>query len=128
MADAATVVVLRHVEPLVQAVFDAAEAAAIKLQPSLGVQQLGRGAGQQGNGLGFAFSSEAANPSHLRGGRKADRLRSSRGGAEDAGFIPAAIALLGASARARRFLRGGRLPESPAAAFLSLRGSRVGCL
>jgi len=116
VSDATTVVVLGHVEPLVQAVFDAAEAAAIKPQPSLGVQLLGRGAGQQGDRLGMAIGRETADPGHLCGGGKADRLRGGRGGAEDADFIPAAIALLGADAGGRRFLRGGRLPESPAAA------------
>jgi hypothetical protein len=54
MADTATVVVLRDVQPLVQAVFDAAEAGAIKPQPGGGVQFGRRGAGQQGDGLGLA--------------------------------------------------------------------------
>lgn len=128
MSDAGTVVVLGHVQPLVQAVFDAAEAGAIKPQPSLGVQLGRRRAGQQGDGLRLAASSETVNPGYLCGGWKTDGLRSGRGRAEDADFIPAAIALLGAGARARRCLRGGRLPQSPAAAFLSSREFQVGCL
>jgi hypothetical protein len=42
VSDATTVVVLGNVEPLVQAVFDAAEATAIEPQPGLGIQ-FGRG-------------------------------------------------------------------------------------
>jgi hypothetical protein len=57
MLDAAAVVILRHVQALVQAVFDAAEAGAIKPQPGLGVQFGRRGAGQQGDGLRFAAGS-----------------------------------------------------------------------
>lgn len=128
VSDATTVLVLRHVESLVQPVFDAAEAAAIKPQPSLGVQLLGRGAGQQGDGLRFAIGSQTANSGDLCGGGKADRLRGGRSRAENADFIAAAIALLGAGARVRRFLRGERLPESPAAAFLWCREFRAGCL
>lgn len=128
VSDATTVVVLRYVEPLVQAVFDAAETAAIKPQPSLGVQFAGRGAGQQGDGLRFAVGSDPVNSGHLRGGWKADCLRGGRGRAEDADFIPAAITLLGAGARGRRFLRGERLLECPAPAFLSSHEFRAGCL
>jgi len=54
VSDAATVVVLRHVQSLVQTVFNAAEAGAIKPQPGPGVEFLGWGAGQQGDGLGLA--------------------------------------------------------------------------
>ena len=128
MSNAATIVILRDVEPLVQAVFDAAEAATIEPQPGLGIQLLGRGAGEQGDGLRLTAGGLAADSGYLCGRRETDRLRGSRGGAENADFIPAAIALLGACACARRFLRGERLPESPAAAFLSYRESRAGCL
>ena len=128
MSDAATVVVVRHVQPLVQTVFDAAEAAAIKPQPSLGVQLLRRGAGQQGDGFGFATAGLAVDSGYLAGAREADCLWGSRGSAEDAGFISAPIAFLGAGARVRRFLRGERLPEFPAATFLSCRESLADCL
>ena len=56
MPDSATVVILGHVQPLVQAVFDAAEAGTIKPQPGLGVQLGRRRAGQQSDRLGFALS------------------------------------------------------------------------
>jgi len=128
ISDAATVVIVGHVEPLVQAVFYAAKAGAVEAQPGWGVQALRRGVGQQGDGLGFATGGEAADSGHLCGGREADRLGGGRGRAEDAEFIAAAVALLGAGARARRFLRGERLPELPAAALLSSRAYRADCL
>jgi len=52
--DATTVIVLRHVESLMEPVFNAAKAGAIKSQPGLGVEPLGRGAGQQGDRLRLA--------------------------------------------------------------------------
>ena len=100
VSDAATVVVLRHVQALVQTVFNAAEAGAIKPQPGPGVEFLGWGASQQGDGLGLAAGGLTANSSHLCGGRETDRLRGGWGGAEDADFISAAVAFLSAGPRA----------------------------
>jgi hypothetical protein len=51
MANAATVVIMGNVQTLVQAVFDAAKARAVKLQPFLGVELLGLGAGNEANVL-----------------------------------------------------------------------------
>ena len=102
MADAAAVVVERHIQPLVKAVFNAAKAGAVELQPPRGIQALGRGAGQQGDRFGFAPGSLAAHPGDLRGGREADGFGGRRGRAEDADFIPAAIAFLSADAGAGR--------------------------
>jgi len=51
MANAATVVIMRNVQTLVQAVFDAAKARAVRLQPFLGVELLGLGAGNEANVL-----------------------------------------------------------------------------
>jgi hypothetical protein len=116
VADAAAVVVVRNIQPLVQAVFNAPKAGAVELQPQGSIQALGRGAGQQGDRFGFAPGGLAAYPGDLRGGREADGFGGGRGRAEDAGFIPAAIAFLSADAGAGRFLRGERLPEFPAAA------------
>ena len=47
MANAATVVIMGNVPTLVQAVFDAAKARAVKLPPFLGVELLGLGAGNE---------------------------------------------------------------------------------
>jgi hypothetical protein len=49
MANAATVVIMGNVQTLVQAVFDAAKARAVKLQPLLGVELMGLGAGNEAN-------------------------------------------------------------------------------
>jgi len=98
--DATTVVVQRYVQALVQTVFNAAAAGAIKPQPSLGVEFLGWSAGQQGDGLGLAVGGLTANSSHLCGRRKTDRLRGGWGGAEEADFISAAVAFLRAGTRA----------------------------
>ena len=117
VADAAAVVVERNIQPLVQAVFNASKAGAVELQPPWGIQALGRSAGQQGDRFGLAPGGLAAHPGNLRGGGEADGFGGRRGRAEDAGFIPAAIAFLSADAGAGRFLRGERLPEFPAAAF-----------
>ena len=51
MANAATVVIMGNVQTLMQAVFDAAKARAVKLQPFLGVELLGLGAGNEANVL-----------------------------------------------------------------------------
>ena len=45
--DAATIVVMRNVQTLVQAVFDAAKSRPIQLQPLLGIELFGWGAGNQ---------------------------------------------------------------------------------
>ena len=117
MADAAAVVVVRNVQPLVEAVFNASKAGTVELQPPRGIQALGRSAGQQGDRFRFAPGGLAAHPGDLRGSREADGFGGCRGGAEDAGFIAASITFLSADAGAGRFLRGERLPEFPAAAF-----------
>ena len=82
-----------------QTVCNAAEAGAIKPQPSLGVEFLGWGASQQGDGLGLAAGGLTANSSHLCGGRETDRLRGGWGGAAEADFISAAVAFLRAGTR-----------------------------
>jgi len=51
MANAATVVIMGNVQTLVQAVFDAAKARAVELQPLLGVELMGLGAGNETNVL-----------------------------------------------------------------------------
>jgi hypothetical protein len=51
MANAATVVIMGNVQTLVQAVFDAAKARAVELQPLLGVELMGLGAGNEANVL-----------------------------------------------------------------------------
>jgi len=117
VADAAAVVVVRNIQALVKAVFNAAKAGAVELQPPRGVQALGRSAGQQGDGFGLTPGGLAAHPGDLCGGREADGFGGGGGRAEDTGFIPASIAFLSASAGAGRVLRGKRLPGFPAAAF-----------
>jgi hypothetical protein len=62
VANATAVVVVRNIQPLMQAVFNAAKTGAIKLQPSGGTQTLGRSAGQQRNGFRLATRGQAANP------------------------------------------------------------------
>ena len=49
VANAATVIVLGNVQTLVQAVFDAAKARPVKLQPLLGVELFGLGTGKEAN-------------------------------------------------------------------------------
>ena len=47
MANAATIIVMGNIQALVQAVFDAAITGPVELQPLLGVELLGFGAGDQ---------------------------------------------------------------------------------
>lgn len=51
MADAAAIIVMGNVQPLVQAVFDAAKARPVQLQPLLGIERFGWGAGDEANVL-----------------------------------------------------------------------------
>ena len=128
MTHPAAVIILRDVQALVQPVFDAAEAGAIDLQPSPGIEPLRRSAGQQRHRLGFAARGLAMDSGELGGCREANRFRGGGGRTENARFLPAAIALLRAGPRARGVLRGGRLPEGAAAAFLWFGEGWVDCL
>jgi hypothetical protein len=47
MLDAATIVVMGNIQTLVQAVFDAAKSRPVQLQPFLGIELSGWGAGNQ---------------------------------------------------------------------------------
>jgi hypothetical protein len=53
MAHAATVVVVRDVQALVQAVFDASKTLPVEFQLLDCIEPLGPSAGEQGHGLGF---------------------------------------------------------------------------
>lgn len=128
MAHATSIIIMRNVQTLVQTVFYSCEAGAIDLQPSRGVESLGRSAGQQRDGFGFAARGLTMHSGDLGCCREANCFRGGGSRTEKASFIPAAIALLGAGTRAGRVLRGERLPEYPAVAFLSFCEFRADCL
>jgi hypothetical protein len=64
--DAASVVVVRDIQTLVQAIFDAAKTGPVELQPPLGVEFLRFGAGQQGDVLVLATVTLAQQARGLR--------------------------------------------------------------
>ena len=77
-ANPAEIVVMRNVQPLVQAIFDAAKASSVQLQPSRRVQFLRFSAAQQGDLFILAAVSLAQQPGSLRHQRKANLLSRDR--------------------------------------------------
>ncbi len=74
-ANPAPVVVVRNVQPLVQAIIDAAEASLVEFQPSPGVEFVWFSAGQQSDVLLLAALGLAQQSGSLRHQRKANLLR-----------------------------------------------------
>lgn len=90
LAHPAAVFLRRHIQTLVQPVFDA-PAAAVELEPALRRQALRRRAAQQVDRFGLAGADLAVQDGGLRGGGKADRLGGDRPAQEGADFVPALI-------------------------------------
>jgi len=77
-ADPATVVVLRNIQPLMQAIFDAAKPRPVQLQPSLRVEFGWFSTGQQCDVLILAALRLAQQSGSLRHQRKANLLWGNR--------------------------------------------------
>ena len=105
LADAATVVVLRDVQALVQTIFDA-PVNAIKTEPCLGVEQVGWGTGQQADFLVFATGSLTEQARGL-GDQGKGRLFGRHGlGHHRAAFVAALVLFDRAALGGRGVLRG----------------------
>jgi len=109
-ANAAAVIVVRDVQPLVQAVFDAAKASPVEFQPLLRIEFLGFGAGQQRDLFVLAALSLAEQSGCLRRQRETNLLRGDRLGADGAAGEPAFIVIQSAELNGRRFPRGENPP------------------
>ena len=72
------VVVVRNVQPLMQAIFDAAKASPVEFQPLLRIEFLWLGAGQQRDVFVLAALSLAEQSGRLGHQRKANLLRRDR--------------------------------------------------
>src|SRR3974377_1690036 len=108
MANPTTIIVVRNVQTLMQAVFDAAETGAIKLQPLLGIEFCRLGTGNEANIFILAARGLAEQPGRLCGQGKANLLRTDRLGADRAAHIAALLLVLeGALLWGRRLPRGG---------------------
>ena len=81
MANAAAVIIVRNVQPLVQAVFDAAKASSVEFQPLLCVEFLRLGAGQQVDVFVLAAIGLAEQSGGLRRQGKANLFSRDRLGA-----------------------------------------------
>lgn len=104
-ADAATVIVLRNIQSLVQAIFDA-PVDSIEMEPCLGVEFVGRGAGQQADFLVLAACRLAQQARGL-GDQGKGRLFGRHGlGHNGAAFGAALVLFQRAALGGRRVLRG----------------------
>lgn len=81
-ANAAAVVVVRNVQPLVQAIFDAAKARPVEFQPLLGLKFVRPGAGQQRDLFVLAAWGLAEHSGRLGHQREAPLLRGDPLGAD----------------------------------------------
>lgn len=111
MAHAALVFLGRDIEALMQPVFDP-PAGAVELEPALGAEPLGGGAGEQVHGFGLACAGVALQHGGLRGGGKSGLLGGDRRRLEGARFgapfisFPRLRPAQRGGGRADEFLRG----------------------
>lgn len=111
-SDAATIIVVRHVQALVSAIFDS-PGVAIKLEPFLGRELLWRGAGDQGDQFVFAALDLAQKQSRLLGQGKTDLFGRQRLGADGPALRPSFVDFLGPGLRGRWLQRGENRPRGP---------------
>ena len=103
--DAATIVVVRNIQPLMKATLDA-PALAVEMQPLGSLEPLRRSTGDQGHFFIFATLGLAQQTRRLMGQRKADILRTNGRSANDPVFRTALVVLLRTSLSRRRFIWG----------------------
>jgi hypothetical protein len=105
LADAATVIVLRNIQSLVQAIFDA-PVDSIEMEPSWGVEFVGWGAGQQADFLLLAAGSLAQQARGLGDQGKGRLFGRHFPGNNRAAFGAALVLFQRAALGGRRVLRG----------------------
>ncbi len=110
VADSAAVVVVGRVQPLMEAIFDAAESGSIELQPPLGVELGRRGAGHEGNVLILAAFGLAEQPGGLPHQWKTNLLRRDHLGPDGAADNQALFEVQSAELGGRRLPRGENPP------------------
>jgi len=103
--DAAAVVVVGDIQPLVKTAFDS-PALAVEAQPALGIESFGRGTGDQGHFFVLAAGGLAEQSSGLHRQGKTDVFSRHGSGRDDAVFVTSLVALLGAGLRGCRLRRG----------------------
>ena len=109
-ANAGAVVILRDVQPLMQAIFDAAKAGPVKLQPFLRIEFVRLGAGQQADVFVLTAFGLAQQPGCLGYQRKAQLFGRDRLGDDRAAHQAALFVIQGAELRGRRLPRGENPP------------------
>ena len=109
-ANSAAVVIVRDVQPLMQAIFDAAKASPVKFQPLLRVEFAGLGAGQQTDLFILATFIVAEQLGRLGHQRKANLLSRDWLGTNRAAHQVALFVIQGAELSGRRFPRGENPP------------------
>lgn len=115
-ANPAAVIIVRNVQPLVQAIFNAPKTSPIELQPLLGVELCWGRAGQQDNVFVPSAFGLAQQSGGLRRQRKANLLRRNRLGLEGAAHHLALFVSQGAELSRGRFPRGENPPWGRGAA------------
>ena len=116
VANSATIIVMGNIQPLMEAVFDAAKTGPVKFQPLLGVE-LGRwGAGEKSDLLVLAALGLAEQTGRLPHQWKANLLRGGGLGPDGAADYQALFEVQSAELGGRRLPRGGNPPWGRGAA------------
>jgi len=124
--DAAAIIVVGNIQPLMQAAFDS-PTLAIEGQPRLGVELFGRGAGDQGHlfvGATLGLTQQAGD---LGRAGEADVLGGDGGGADDPILVTALVLLLGTGLGGRGVLRGENPLGERRPSFPRWPGGWAGC-
>lgn len=106
VANATAVVVVRNIQALVQAVFDAAKTCAVEAKPGWSVQFVGGGVGEQADQLIFAIGRLAQQARGLGDQGEADRLGRDGLGSDGSALDSTSVNFQRAELVKRRLVRG----------------------